>query len=121
MPFVKVEFIRGDNSVRTEGLLDSGSHASIFHAEFAEAIGVDFAKGDPIQFESAAGHYFWGYQHRVNVRLAGKHTIPNALIAFTPETNPKYGLIGQDLFRFFGIRFVASQMFAEITRKRGRY
>ena len=71
--------------------------------------------------QSAAGHYFWGNQHRVNVRLGGEYKIPNALIAFTQKANPKYGLIGQDFFRFFGIRFIASQMFVEITRKRGRY
>ena len=41
MPFIKLEFIRGGESVLTEGLLDSGSSASIFNAELAEAIGID--------------------------------------------------------------------------------
>ena len=119
MPFVRVQLSRGDKSVRTEGLLDSGSNASIFHAEFAKAIGIDFTQGNPVSFVSASGDHFTAYEHRVHVRL-GSHTIQNALIAFTRDTNSQYGLLGQDFFRFFRIRFVASQMLVEITRERGR-
>ena len=119
MPFVKVELIRDNKSVRTEGLLDSGSNTSIFHAELAEDIGINFSQGNPVSCVSASGQAFTAYQHRVHVRL-GPHTIQHALIAFTRDTNSQYGLLGQDFFRFFRIRFVASQMLVEITRERRR-
>ncbi len=116
MPFLKLDLIRGDKFVRTEGLLDSGSSASIFPAEFAEDIGIDFAAGNPERFVTAAGDEFEAYQHRVNVHV-GRHIIRNALIGFTPSINPKYGLLGQDFFRFFRIRFIASQMMVRLTRE----
>jgi len=68
-PIVALRISIGDYYQDTAALVDSGADYSIFHADFAEALGLSLNAGRRIPLIGLDGKRHYGYLHSVAIRL----------------------------------------------------
>jgi len=119
MPIIPVVLRRGDATIASMALVDSGAAKCIFDAQYAEALGIaDVEAGNPVKFEGVTGATFVGYQHEVSL-IVGGNSFANVLITFA-EGMPDNaaGILGQDgFFDLFPIKFTYSKHQIELMAR----
>ena len=118
MPYVKLQLCRGDVEFGVWGLVDSGATTSIFHAAFADMLGIDdIESGEKMQFESVSGAPLIGYCHNVTIKIGG-HYFSHTPIAFARDVR-EAGILGQQgFFNRFRIKFAYSKLEFELVPER---
>jgi hypothetical protein len=71
-PLLLVELIRGDNSTRVLGTVDSGSTITVFNPEHAEVLGIEnLDEGEPTSVSAQAGpvdYYVFDLEMRIELQ-----------------------------------------------------
>ncbi len=111
MPIIPVVLQRGDATVASMALVDSGAGKCIFDAQYAEALGIeDVEAGIPAEFEGVTGATFVGYHHEITL-IVGGNAFANVPITFArgmPDNAA--GILGQDgFFDLFPVKFTYSK------------
>jgi len=111
-PYVPVRLQYGGRSHDTLGLIDSGADTSMFHTQFAPALGIDLSKGQPGTSQGIGGSANVVY-FDIFLTVFGKR-FP-ARVAFINDNRFKsFGLLGRhDFFMSFRVGFdqPATQVF----------
>ena len=96
---VKLEGVNG--WLEFEAYIDSGASFSIFHADRAELLGIDYKKGTTVYPVVGDGGLLEVYLHNVSVILADEKF--SAVIGFSKHLGSGFNLLGRksffDLFR----------------------
>ena len=106
-PVIPVVLRLGDEHAKTEALVDSGADASLFHAEYAELLGIKkVTDGEHIEFFGISGAPARAYRHVVSLEVGGNQFY-GLNIAFSPDLSPDtFNILGQeDFFALFPIKF----------------
>lgn len=102
-PIVPIILKRGKKQFKTEALVDSGAHLSLFHSEIADYLGIKLEKGKKIFLEGLDGRIL-AYIHRLNIEIDG-YSFP-CQIAFSREFFISVNILGrEDFFERFKIIF----------------
>ena len=97
-PIIKIQVKGSGIFFETEAYVDSGASTSIFLADFASCLGIDYTKGSFIPV----------YLHRVPVKL-GRYSF-SATIGFSSHLGADFNLLGQkDIFDRFKVCFDKSK------------
>ena len=116
-PVIPVHILHAGRGVACEALLDSGADFSIFHAEIADAMGLDLRKAEPVRFSGVSGSGCRGRRRNVTLELAG-HRIRCAVV-FADGLNLPYAILGQaEVFRRFVITFDGKEGWVDIRPRR---
>ena len=104
-PVIPVTLFKDGVHTATEALVDSGANASIFHAEYAEDLGLTLTDGDPVSFIGIVGPPLRAYRHELTVEIGGnRFDLPIALSA--DMSIDGFNILGQlDFFALFPIKF----------------
>jgi hypothetical protein len=102
-PYLAVQLRNGATGLDTLALVDSGADSSLFHKDFALALGFVL---DPVEARTTVGVGgsvpTWYFD--IVLFVAGKH-IPSR-VAFADGWRGEYGLLGRgDFFRAFRVGF----------------
>lgn len=111
-PIIPVTLYRNDHASPTDALVDSGANASIFHADYAEDIGIaNIESGSPVEFVGISGAPVRGYRHEVTLDIGG-HKFANLSIAFSHDLSPdSFNILGQEeFFALFPVKFTFSKL-----------
>ena len=114
-PIIPVTLYCNGRSSATDALVDSGANASIFHAAYAEDLGIDNVEdGSLVEFVGISGAPVRGYRHEVSLEVGGS-SFANLSIAFSDDLSPdSFNILGQEeFFALFPIKFTFSKR--EIT------
>ena len=106
-PVIPIKLKNSNQEIGYQVLVDSGADMCLFHAEIAEAIGIDFKKGQKREVSGVGGKvsiYFWcdvtievgGWEYKIKAGF-----LPNVGGVLAP-----YGIVGQiGFFEFFKVAF----------------
>lgn len=111
-PIIPVTIRHDGFSSMTDALVDSGANASIFHAAYAEEIGIgNIQSGTPVDFVGISGAPVRGYRHEVAIEVGGNR-FENFSIAFSHDLSPdSFNILGQEeFFVLFPIKFTFSKL-----------
>ena len=111
-PIIPLELCGNGRSISTDALVDSGADASLFHATYAEEIGIDDIKDGPqLPFYGISGAPVRGYVHDVEIEIGGNRFGPIG-IAFSRDLSPDaFNILGQrDFFALFPVKFTYSKL-----------
>ena len=88
--------------------MDSGASVSIFSLQGAEAIGVNYHKGEKLTVAVGDGDSIPVYLHKLRIRI-GTVSL-RVTIGFSPRLGVGFNLLGRrDIFRHFDITFSDSK------------
>ena len=108
-PIIPLVLHRGNLSTTTDALVDSGADRSIFHAEYANDIGIETIEdGAEAFFFGISGAPLKAFCHDVTLQVGGSGNLfHNFTIAFSHELSPdSFNILGQsDFFALFPIKF----------------
>lgn len=94
--------------------IDSGAGFSVFHADYAEVLGLELEKGKKIFLTVGDGGQIPAYVHKIPVKFAEKKF--QAKVAFSPSLGVGTNLIGlASFFDQFSICFHHSKKIVEIN------
>ncbi len=95
-PVIPVEIIHGSESIRYEVLVDSGADLCIFNSEIADAIGLEWQKGEKHEVFGIGGKASVYYLLPIEIKVGGW---PYKIKAgFMPDVSGRvmnYGVVGQ--------------------------
>lgn len=94
-PIIPVLLINKDKFILTEALLDSGANTSVFHAEIAEQLGIEFKAGKKIYLGGIGGRIL-AYLHPVSIKINEIRFV--CKIAFTEEMPVSLNILGRENF-----------------------
>jgi hypothetical protein len=97
-PVIPVRIVHKDVSLQYEVLVDSGADFCLFHAELAEALGVNLAQGLRGIARGVGGKSSYILQE-VAINVAGCENL--AIVGFLTDSesrNAPYGIVGQEGF-----------------------
>jgi hypothetical protein len=87
-PIIPLVLHYSDASVATNALVDSGADSSIFHADYADVLGVDDIKdGKLVEFAGISSAPVRGYLQTVTLEIGGS-SFPEFEAAFSPDLSP---------------------------------
>ena len=95
------------NDVDYEVLIDSGADLCLFHAEIAEILGIEVAKGKPKEVFGVGGKSSIYYLHKVKIEVGGwPYEIEAGFMPTVSGHIMRYGLAGQNgFFENFIVKF----------------
>ena len=106
-PVIEVKLKSNSISLKYHVLVDSGADMSLFHAEVAEALGIDLKKCKKGIVTGVGGKSSEYFMHTVSVEVAG--WAYNMDIGFLPTIGGRsapYGIVGQKgFFENFIVKF----------------
>jgi len=105
-PIIPVTIKHGTKEIRYAALVDSGADFNIFHADIAEAIGIDVQSGEPINFGGIhAQSGAIGYFHEVGLEVGG-HPYTTRVAFSWDIASHGHGVLGQrGFFEYFKVIF----------------
>ena len=107
-PIIKIQVKGSGIFFETEAYVDSGASTSIFLADFASCLGIDYTKGRITYVMVGDGSFIPVYLHRVPVKL-GRYSF-SATIGFSSHLGADFNLLGQkDIFDRFKVCFDKSK------------
>lgn len=96
--------------------IDSGARFSVFHADDAEALGLNLEDGRKIFLTVGDGAQIPAYIHKIPVKFAGRQF--HAEIAFSPSLGVGTNLLGlASFFERFSICFHHAKRYVEVKEK----
>jgi len=91
-----------------EVYVDSGSNYTVFHAQIAEAAGLDYLSGKQIYLQVGDGSFIPVYLHTLEIQL--REVRFRASVGFSEKLGIGFNLLGRvDVFDKFKICFSESQ------------
>lgn len=88
-----------------QALLDTGADYNVFHADIADYLGVDLAKGKTIRITGIGGDSIKGYQHKVEIKI-GKNLIKTTIVFSRQIPSNATAVLGnQGFFDHFTVTF----------------
>ena len=94
-PLIPITLRHGDQELTTLALIDSGATISVFRSEIAEALDVDWRRGEEMLLQSANAK-FAAYLNEIKVRI--EDTELTLKIAFTEELTTSFNILGRQSF-----------------------
>ena len=95
LPIINVEVIGPKGSLQIRALVDSGASISLFNAQIAEIIGIEFKKGKRVEL-SGIGGKIRGYLHKIPILVNDKRF--ECKIVFSSEIFENVNLLGRGNF-----------------------
>ena len=106
-PVIQIRVNNADTFLGYEVLIDSGADFSLFHAEIAEALGIDLEKCKKGIVTGVGGKSSEYFLHTIGVEVGG--WVFDMEVGFLPTIGGRaapYGIVGQkDFFEHFRITF----------------
>ena len=106
-PVIEIKVKSNSNSLKYHVLVDSGADMSLFHAEVAEALGIDINKGRKGLVTGIGGKSSEYFLHKINIEVGGWEQQIN--VGFLPTIGGRsapYGIVGQKgFFENFVVKF----------------
>ncbi|RLF48285.1 MAG: hypothetical protein DRN20_04865 [Thermoplasmata archaeon] len=93
-PLVEVQIINQDKIVRTLAYLDTGATYSVFHADFAEELGLDIYSGERKDITVGDGGMIPLYLFELKLIIEQIHI--DALIGFSDRLGTGINIIGRE-------------------------
>ncbi len=113
-PIIPLKIYGKNGWMGFEAYIDSGASFSIFGAERADILGLDYTKGERVFLTVGDGGLLEVYLHRLKVELANKAFF--AKIGFSKQLGEGFNLLGRkDFFDCFKICFDDLHKFVELT------
>lgn len=114
-PIITLKLLGKEGWLDLEAYVDSGASTSIFHADRAEILGIDYTKGKKIALTVGDGDLLEIYLHRLNVELAHDRFV--AELGFSKQLGVGFNLLGRkSFFDRFRICFDDKRRFVELHR-----
>jgi predicted aspartyl protease len=102
-PVIPIELKANEKRFLTRAYVDSGASFSIFDAEIADYLGLDYRKGDKI-YPAGIGGHICTYLNEIIVALNGREM--HCEVLFSDEFTVKFNLLGRaGIFDKFRICF----------------
>lgn len=96
-PIVYLEIkAKDENWYNIPAYVDSGAGYSVFHVDYAEALGINFRSGREVSLTVGDGAEIPTFVHKLPVRFAGKEFI--AEISFSPSLGIGTNILGMKSF-----------------------
>jgi len=95
LPIVPLE-LKGKEWVELHAFVDSGASYSIFHADIAEILGIEFSKGEKNFMTVGDGTQIPVYIHNINVRFIEKKF--KAKVGFSDKLGIGFDILGREGF-----------------------
>lgn len=95
-PIITLKILGEDGWLGLEAYIDSGASFSIFKADRAAILGIDYSKGKPIFLTVGDGGLLEVFIHKLEVELAGKQFAAN--IGFSKQLGVGFNLLGRKSF-----------------------
>lgn len=91
LPAVEIELRYGGRFVRTLGVFDSGSTHTVFSAEFADQLGIDYIhEGDPVQLNTGGGPVsIYQFQLEIEIRVGNHRRVIPGQVGFFAGRRPR--------------------------------
>lgn len=106
-PVIEIKVKSNSNTLKYHVLVDSGADMSLFHAEVAEALGVDLSKGKKGVVTGVGGKSSEYFMHTLSIEVGGWNYDIN--VGFLPTIGGRsapYGIVGQKgFFENFVVKF----------------
>lgn len=113
-PIVPIKIYGKNGWMSFEAYVDSGVSFSIFGAERAEILGLDYTKGKRVFLTVGDGGLIEVYLHRLKVELANK--VFFAEVGFSKQLGVGFNLLGRKgFFDYFRVCFDDLHKFIELT------
>lgn len=106
-PVIPISLEYKDKRIRYEVLVDSGADICLFHAEVAEALGIDLKKCKPNIVTGVGGKSSQYFLSNLDMEVGGwKYKIEAGFLPDIGGRSAPYGIVGQKgFFEFFKIVF----------------
>ena len=116
-PIVSLDIQTKDEGwIKVNAYIDSGAGFSVFHSDYAEALGLELESGKKIFLTVGDGGQIPAYVHKIPVKFAGKRF--QAEIAFSPSLGVGTNLLGLvSFFEQFSICFHHVKKYVEVREK----
>lgn len=118
-PVIPIKVKNKGKEINYYVLVDSGADMCLFHAEIADAIGLDIRKGKPSIVTGVGGKSSEYFLHKVQIEVGGWSYEIEA--GFLPDIGGRiipYGLVGQrGFFENFIVKFDMSKAEIELKPK----
>jgi hypothetical protein len=95
LPIVPLE-LKGEEWIELHAFVDSGASYSIFHADIAEILGIEYTKGEKNFMTVGDGTQIPVYLHNINVRFNEKEF--SAKIGFSNKLGIGFDILGREGF-----------------------
>ena len=95
LPIVPLE-LKGEEWIELHAFVDSGASYSIFHADIAEILGIEYTKGEKSFMTVGDGAQIPVYIHNINVRFNEKEF--TAKIGFSNKLGIGFDILGREGF-----------------------
>ena len=103
-PIIKIKLKGPQGIFDAEAYVDSGASTSIFMAEFASVLGIDYTRGQVSYTMVGDGSFIPFYVHRVPLQIGNVWV--KAAIGFSSRLGAEFNLLGQkDIFDRFKVTF----------------
>lgn len=113
-PLIPISLRHGYRELTTLALLDSGATISVFRSEIAEALEIDWRKGEEMLLQSANAK-FAAYMNKIKVRI--EDTELTLKIAFTEELTTSFNILGREnFFESFIVEINERDKIVKLTR-----
>ena len=91
-PIILIELKANEKRFLTRAYVDSGASFSIFDAEIADYLGLDYRKGDKI-YPAGVGGHICAYLNEIIVSLNGREM--HCKVLFSNDFTAKFNLLGR--------------------------
>ena len=95
LPIVPIE-LKGEEWIELRAFVDSGASYSIFHADIAEILGIEYTKGIKSHMTTGDGSHIPVYIHDIEVRFAEEEF--NAKIGLSNKLGIGFDILGREGF-----------------------
>lgn len=117
-PVIPIKLKNKDQEIGYQVLVDSGADMCLFHAEIAEAIGVDIKNGEKREVFGVGGKASIYYWHKIIIEVGGwEYEIEAGFLPSVAGNSIPYGVVGQvGFFEFFKVIFNYSSGEVELKK-----
>ena len=119
-PVIELKVKHNSKVLRYHTLVDSGADFCLFHAEIAEALGIDIRKGKMGLVTGIGGKESQYFLHKVMIEVGGwEHLVEVGFLPTIGGRSAPYGILGQDgFFENFKVTFDREKEEIEIKPKK---
>ena len=95
-PVIEIKVKSNSQTIKYHALVDSGADISLFHAEVAEALGIDLSKCKKELVTGVGAKSSEFFLHKVSVEVGGwEHEIEVGFLPTIGGRAAPYGIVGQ--------------------------
>jgi hypothetical protein len=118
-PVIEIKVKSNSQSIKYHVLVDSGADICLFHAEVAEALGLDLTKSKKDIVTGVGGKSSEYFMHSIKVEVGGwENTITAGFLPTIGGRSAPYGIVGQKgFFENFVVKFDLAKEEIELKPK----